>query len=307
MTGTHRKAGAPLRTQSRYDYSAIVDRRPYRWPNGARLALYFAMGVEDYSFGEGLTENLVGGGAYPDVLNSSWRDYGNRVGAWRLLEAFRQYGVPLSILLNSAVCESAPGLVKAACQQGCELIAHGYSNSDTLQGLGEQEEAGYLHRVARQIEGFSGQAPRGWSSPWIAETEHTLDLLPEAGFSYVLDFCMDDQPVTLRTRRGGLIAIPYSQEINDSSTIIGRQASAGEFCSMIIDQFDELRSLDSDQPVVMSVIIHAFISGQPFRLRALRRAIEHILRMRGDLWLTQPGQIAQYAHDITARGSGASP
>src|ERR1700679_2604903 len=118
MTGMDRKAGTALRAHTRYRYSAIRHRQPFRWPNGARVALYFALGVEEYSFGEGLTENLVSAGSHPDVLNSSWRDYGNRVGAWRLLEAFREYRLPLSILLNSAVCESAPDLVKAAQDQG---------------------------------------------------------------------------------------------------------------------------------------------------------------------------------------------
>jgi peptidoglycan/xylan/chitin deacetylase (PgdA/CDA1 family) len=298
MNGLHRKAGAPLRAQTRYGYSAITHRKPFRWPGGAGLALYFALGVEEYSFGEGLSENLVSGGAEPDVLNSSWRDYGNRVGAWRLLRAFREYGLPLSILLNSAVCESAPNLVKAAQDQGCELIAHGYSNSDTLQGLSEQDETEYLRCVMRQIQQFSGQAPAGWSSPWIAETEHTPDLLQEAGFSYVLDFCMDDQPVWLRTRRGRILAVPYSQEINDSSSIIGRQASAEEFSRMVIDQFEEMRRACDEQPLVMSVVVHAFISGQPFRLRALRRAIEHILGTRDKLWIAQPGEIALHVSSV---------
>jgi peptidoglycan/xylan/chitin deacetylase (PgdA/CDA1 family) len=303
MTGIDRKAGTALRAHTRYRYSAISQRQPFRWPNGARLALYFALGVEEYSFGEGLTENLVSAGVHPDVLNSSWRDYGNRVGAWRLLEAFREQRLPVSVLLNSAVCESAPDLVTAAREQGCELIAHGYSNSDTLQGLNEQEETQYLRRVARQIQEFCGQAPAGWSSPWIAETERTPDLLQEAGFSYVLDFCMDDQPVWLRTRRGRILAVPYSQEINDSSCIIGRRASAGEFSGMIIDQFDEMRRARDELPLVMSVVIHSFISGQPFRLRALRRALEHILEAGEKLWIAQPGEIARYAYSAAQIGA----
>ena len=298
MTAMHRKAGAALRAHTRYRYSAIGQRAPFRWPNGARVAVYFALGIEEYSFGEGLAENLVSAGTHPDVLNSSWRDYGNRVGAWRVLQAFHEYRLPLAILLNSAVCESAPDLVTAAQAQGCEIIAHGYSNSDTLQGLSEPEEAEYLRRVARQIQQFSGQAPAGWSSPWIAETEHTPDLLQEAGYSYVLDFCMDDQPVWLRTRRGQLLAVPYSQEINDSSTIIGRGAGAEEFSRMIIDQFDEMCRAGDELPLVMSVVIHSFISGQPFRLRALRRALEHILATGERLWIAQPGEIAKHAYAL---------
>jgi peptidoglycan/xylan/chitin deacetylase (PgdA/CDA1 family) len=295
-----RKSGAPLPRQSRYSYSPIVTRVPFRWPNGARLAIYFALGLEEYAFGEGKAEDLVPGMPAPDVLNNSWRDYGNRVGAWRILEAFRQEGLPLSILLNSALCEHSPDLVRACHEAGCELIAHGYSNSDTLQGMSEPEEAAYLRQVATQMRAVTGKSPAGWSSPWIAETPLTPDLLQEAGYTYLLDFCMDDQPVWIGTRHGRILSVPYSQEINDSSAIIGRQAGADEFATMIVDQFDEMRQTQDDQPLVMSVIVHSFISGQPFRLRALRRALAHIRRSGEPLWITQPGAIASHFQTVRA-------
>jgi allantoinase len=301
MSQTPRKAGAPLRSHGRYPYSPISARQPFRWPNGARVAVYFALGLEEYSVGEGLTENLVSGGTLPDVLNTSWRDYGNRVGAWRILEAFRTQRWPLAILLNSAVCETAPALVRAAQAQDSEFIAHGYSNSDTLAGLSEAEESRYLRSVAEQILEATGQRPAGWASPWIAENPQTPDLLQECGYGYLLDWCMDDQPVWLKTRTGRILSVPYSQEINDSSTIIGRQTDASTFCDMIVDQFDELCAATDDQPVVMSVILHSFISGQPFRLRALRRALAHIQASREPLWITQPGAIASAAATLVPR------
>jgi peptidoglycan/xylan/chitin deacetylase (PgdA/CDA1 family) len=283
-------------THGRYQHSAIIRRPMFKWPGQARLAVYFALGVEHYAFGEGMTENLVSGMPHPDVLNTSWRDYGNRVGAWRLLQAFGDLGMPLSILLNSAVCEQAPDLIDAARASGCEFIAHGYSNSDSLAGMSETDEAAYVDGVASQIAAAIGTRPLGWASPWIAETLHTPDILSEHGYAYVLDWCMDDQPVWLKTRGKPLLSVPYSQEINDSSTIIGRQASATDFAQMIIDQFDEMRATPGEEPLVMSVILHAFISGQPFRLRALRRALEHVAKHAETLWVTQPGMIArQYA------------
>jgi peptidoglycan/xylan/chitin deacetylase (PgdA/CDA1 family) len=291
--------GAALRTQTRYDYSPIVRRAPFRWPNGARLAIYFALGLEEYSFGEGLTENIVPGTPAPDVLNTSWRDYGNRVGAWRILEAFKAQELPLAILLNTALCEYAPDLVASCHKAGCELIAHGYSNSDTLSGLSEADEAHYLRKVAAQIQAVTGKAPAGWSSPWIAETALTPDLLQEAGYRYLLDFCMDDQPVWLRARGGRILSVPYSMEINDSSAIIGRQVSAGEFSDMIVDQFEEMRATPGSEPLVMSVVVHSFISGQPFRLRALRRALEHIKSRGEPLWITQPGAIAAHFESLS--------
>jgi peptidoglycan/xylan/chitin deacetylase (PgdA/CDA1 family) len=301
MTETQRTAGAPLRHHGRYAYSPINSRTAFRWPNGARVAVYFALGLEEYSWGEGLTENLVSGGSHPDVLNTSWRDYGNRVGAWRVLEAFRSQGWPLSILLNSALCESAPELVRACQSQGSEFIAHGYSNSDTLAGLSEAQEADYVRRVAQQILQSTGRSPTGWASPWIAETAHTPDVLQESGYGYLLDWCMDDQPAWLTTRTGRILSVPYSQEINDSSAVIGRRVSATEFSDMIVDQFDELCAAQDGQPVVMSVILHSFISGQPFRLRALRRALAHIQTSRERLWFTQPGAIASAFQQLQSR------
>lgn len=300
MGSTGRVPGSALRTQTRYEYSPIVRRAPFRWPNGARLAIYFALGLEQYSFGEGMTEDLVPGMSGPDVLNSSWRDYGNRVGAWRILDTFRRQGIPLSILLNSALCEHTPDLVEACRAAGCEMIAHGYSNSDTLAGMTEADEAAYIRRVAAQMQGATAKVPTGWSSPWIAENPLTPDLLHEAGFGYLLDFCMDDQPVWLQTRRGRILSVPYTQEINDSSAIIGRHASAAEFSGMIVDQFEEMRQTADDQPLVMSVVLHAFISGQPFRLRAIRRALEHILKSGEPLWMTQPGAIASHFQTVQA-------
>jgi allantoinase len=292
-----RKPGSPLATHGRYDYAPITCRRGFSWPDGSRLAVYFALGLEQYHFGEGMTENLVTGMSPPDVLNTSWRDYGNRVGAWRILECFEQLGLPLAILLNSALCEHAPELVEACRGAKCELIAHGYSNSDTLTGMTETQESAYLRQVSEQMRRASGLAPAGWASPWIAETPLTPDLLQETGYEYLLDWCMDDQPVWIRTRRGRILSVPYSQELNDSSAIIGRQVDANDFASMIIDQFDEMRQTRGDQPLVMSVILHSFISGQPFRLRALRRALEHIAQARAGLWLTQPGAIARQYRD----------
>lgn len=293
-----------LPDHGRYPHSAITHRAAFRWPGKARLAVYFALGLEHYAFGEGMTENLVSGMPHPDVLNTSWREYGNRVGAWRLLQYFADVGVPLSILLNSAVCEHAPDLIAAARTAGCEFIAHGFSNSDTLAGMSETAEAAYLEGVAAQMTAAIGERPRGWASPWIAETLLTPDLLRESGYFYVLDWCMDDQPVWLNTRTGGLLSVPYSQEINDSSTIVGRQSSATDFATMIIDQFDEMRETAGTEPLVMSVILHSFISGQPFRLRALRKAVEHILQHADTVWMTRPGEIAQqFAGQVPYVGS----
>lgn len=283
-----------LPAHGRYPHSSIASRAPFRWPGGRKLALYFAFGLEHYAFGEGMTENLVAGMPAPDVLNHSWREYGNRVGAWRVLDLYAKAQVPLGILLNSAVCQEAPDLIAACRKQGCEMIAHGYSNSETMAGMADEPQREYLRKVTAQIARATGNPPQGWASPWLAETLSTPDLLQEIGYTYLLDWCMDDQPVWLKTRGGRILSVPYTQELNDSSAIIGRQVDARDFADMIVDQFDEMRATDDGQALVMSVVTHSFIIGQPFRLRAFRRALEHILQYREELWITQPGDIARH-------------
>jgi len=287
-----------LKSHGRYNESPITARPDFTWPGGKRLAVYVALGVEAYAFGEGMTENLVpGGAAAHDVLNASWRDYGNRVGAWRLLEMMRTLDLPLTILLNTALYEECPALCSAFRAQGCEIVAHGRSNSDTLAGMTQAEERAYIAGVTSAITQAEGRAPQGWASPWIAETPSTPETLQEAGYTYLLDWCMDDQPAWLSTAQGRLLSIPYSQEINDSSTIIGRMASATDFADMIVDQFDQLLSDSAGQPLVMSVILHSFIAGQPFRRRRIEAALRHIAAQRDALWCTTPGEIARHIHN----------
>ncbi len=215
-------------------------------------------------------------------------------GGFRLLDRFASRGLTPAILLNTEAYDHAPDLLDAARALGAEIVGHGLTNSDTLAGRSEADEAAYLKGVADRIAAHEGAPPRGWSSPWLAQTERTFDLLGEAGYAYVLDLRLDDQPVWLTTRSKPLLALPYALELNDSSTIIGRQASAEEFATMIVDEFDEQLAAAEHQPLVMSIVVHAFISGAPFRLRALTRALDHIVAHRDRVWLTGPGAIADY-------------
>ena len=282
-----------MRRHGRYGENPITTRPDFCWPNGTRLAVYVALGVEAYEFGEGMVENLVPGAAPAhDVLNASWRDYGNRVGAWRILEMMRALDLPLAILLNTALYEECPALCAAFRAQNCEIVAHGRSNSDTMAGMTQAEEHRYIASVTEAITQAENRPPQGWASPWIAETPTTPETLLACGYGYVLDWCMDDQPAWLATQNGPLLSVPYSQEINDSSTIIGRMASARDFADMIVDQFDEMLEQSAAQPLVMSVILHSFIAGQPFRLRPIRQALAHVAAHREKIWATTTGEIA---------------
>jgi peptidoglycan/xylan/chitin deacetylase (PgdA/CDA1 family) len=281
-----------LKTHGRYAYVPITNRPNFVWPNGRRLALYIAIGVEEYSFGEGMSEDLLPGTPRDDLAAASWRDYGNRVGGFRLIQLLSNHGIRPTILLNTALYDHSSALVQAARAAGAEFVAHGIANSDTLVGLNPVEEAAYLRRVVDRIAAEEGAPPAGWSSPWLAHTSATIDLLAKQGFKYVLDLRHDDQATWLITEGERLLSIPYALELNDSTTIIGRQASAREFADMIVDEFDALLAASEDTPLVMSLVLHSFVSGQPFRLTPLKRAIDHIMGHRDKIWLARPGDIA---------------
>ena len=227
------------------------------------------------------------------MLNTSWREYGTRIGAWRILELLRSLGMPATILLNSAVEAHYPDLVEAMRLDGHEIAAHGRTNSESQAGLSENAERELITSVADSIASAVGTRPSGWLGPWLAETPLTPDLLQENGFSYILDFCADDQPIWLKTRSGRILSIPYSQEINDSAAIMGRYASAADFADMIIDQVDEMLEQSTEQPLVFGLAIHANIIGQPFRLRQLRRALRHVADQWDRIWITRAGDIAE--------------
>lgn len=273
-------------------YSPITARAPSRWPGGRGLAVYVALGIEEYRPDDGMTEDIMPGASKPDLVNRSWRDYGNRVGGFRLIDRLAGFGLAPAILLNTDVYDTARPLLDHARGAGCEMIGHGRTNSDTLATMTPDQEDAYLRSVHDRIAREEGTPPGGWSSPWLAHSPTTLAALARTGFRYVLDFRLDDQPVMLDTPDGPIMAMPYGLEINDSTTAIGRQTPARDFADMIVDEFDELLLASRDQALVMSIVVHSFVSGQPFRLRALTRALEHIAGHRAEVWFTQPRHIA---------------
>lgn len=288
-----------LRNHGRYAYRAITDRADYTWPNGARLAVYIGLNLEHFAFAEGLGAELAPGGPSPDVLNYAWRDYGNRVGAWRMRDLFDAMDMPVSVLANSVMYDYAPDLMTAFRERGDEIVGHGRTNSERQSVLDNAEEAVLIDEATKTLTYAEGTAPKGWLSPWIAESLDTPDLLVEAGYGYTLNWCMDDQPVWMQTRAGRLLSIPYPQEVNDIPSIVARKDSAEQFADMIIDNFDEMLGQSATQPLVMGIALHPYLVGQPYRLRQLRRALTHICAHRDDIWLTRSGEIHDYCrHDI---------
>lgn len=291
-----------LREHGRYEYWPVTEAPPFRWPQGRGLAVYVALNLEHYAFGEGIIDELVPASPAPDVLNYSWLDYGNRVGAWRILELVRSLDLTLTVLVNSVVYERCPGLIEAFRAAGCEIACHGRTNAERQGDLPEAEEAALIGEATAAIAAHEGRPPRGWLGPWISESERTPDLLKEAGYDYVLDWCCDDRPFLLKTRAGPLLSVPYPQEANDANAIAVRRMEAGAFADLVVDQFDEMLRQADGSALVCPVSLHPNITGQAHRLPHLRRALTHIAAHRDRIWATQAGRIA----DVSLAGYASS-
>lgn len=288
-----------LARHGRYGYSPITGRVDYDWPGGARLAVYLAINVEVFAFGQGLGAELAPGGPQPDVLNYAWRDHGNRVGIFRIAELLDELGLPASILANSAVYEECPGLMEVFRARGDEIVGHGRTNAERQGVLPEPEERALIMEATAAIAAREGRAPAGWLGPWISESPTTPDLLKEAGYRYLLDWCHDDQPIWMATRAGPILSVPYPQELNDIPMIVARKLDGAAFAAMIIDQFEEMLLQSRHQPLVMGIALHPYLVGHPYRLRHLRRALAHLVERRGDkVWFTTTGAITDHVQGL---------
>lgn len=293
----------PLPDAGRFECRPITRRTSYRWPNGSGLAVYLGFNLEHFAFGEGLGAGIGPTSPQPDVLNYAWREYGNRVGAWRCLELFDQLAMPTAALVNTALFDHCPELVAACVERGDELVGHGHSNAERQGVLEEADERELLLHCRARMQKGGYAAPAGWLSPWISESRVTPDLLAETGYRYTLNWCHDDQPLPMRTRSGQAFwSVPYPQELNDIPMIVARQMDAKDFAQMIIDNLDEMLKQARRQPLVMGIALHPYVVGQPYRLRHLRRALEHVAAARdaGTVWMTTPGAICEHAMRVDA-------
>jgi allantoinase len=285
-------APRPIRRSQRYEDSFITERKPFRWPGNNTLAVWFAPNVEvwqyDSAAGVGITPNPTN--HVPDVFNYAWREYGMRVGLWRIADVFDEAGVKATVALNSQVCEVHPRAVEEMKKRGWEFMGHGTTNSTNLAGLDLERERDTIRGILKTVEQASGKRPRGWLGSGLIETYDTLDILAAEGVIYCGDWNNDDQPYPMKVKSGKMFAIPYCNEINDISLYIRKGYTGEQYFRSVVDQFDTLYADSRRQPRVMGVPLHPMISGQPLRIRYLARAIAHMKEHQG-VWFATGGEI----------------
>ena len=269
----------PMLPHERARYSAIVDRPALTLPGGARLVVWTIVNLEVWDIARAMPRQVLpapmGQPLLPDVPNWSWHEYGMRVGVWRYFDLFAALGIHASAAINGRVCEDYPRVAQAVKQAGWEFVAHGYEQVP-MHKVEDQPAA--IKRALDVIERTAGQRPTGWLAPGLTQTLETMDHLADAGLRYVCDFVHDEEPSTVKTKRGDLVTLPYTVEMSDI-TVMALQHHAGKhFYERGMDQFERLYAEGAKRAKIMSIALHPYSTGHPHRFVHLERLYRELKR-----------------------------
>ena len=288
-----------------FEYVPIHRRPKLQWPGGARVALWVNPNIEFF----GLDDVMPGTvnervprehARVPNVRNWSLRDYGNRVGVWRIMETLTRYGIRASAALISELCIHHPEIIEDASRLGWELMGHGQTNALRLNEMSPEQEREAIFEALDRIEAACGTRPVGWLGPGLAETWNTLEYLSQAGIRYVCDWANDDQPYTMQIGSPPMVSLPYSVQTNDVPAYFDMKASVPEFERTLKAQFDTLYREGADSGRVMAIAVHPFLTGQPHRIGALDSALEYICSHE-HVWLATGREIVDhYQQSLTS-------
>jgi allantoinase len=286
----------------RIPYQAIVDRPRLVLPNGARVAVWVIVNVEEWSIERPMPRSVLsppmGQPLLPDVPNWAWHQYGMRVGFWRILEALASRGIRATFAVNGNVCNSYPRVAGAARDTGWEFMGHGFVQRP-MHHLDDQRRA--IADTMSAIEQFCGRPPVGWESPGLAETDETLDLLAEAGIEYVADWVLDDLPTELHTLNGPVLSVPYTVESNDIVVHAIQHLPSNALKQRTTDHFDRLYEEGSENARVMAISVHPYLTGVPHRIRYFEELLDYVLQHREATILTG-AEIAAWYRGATGSG-----
>jgi peptidoglycan/xylan/chitin deacetylase (PgdA/CDA1 family) len=272
----------------RYGWSDLSERVPVAWPGRAKVALWVTPILQWFPLNASAKPFRAPGGLtmpYPDLRHYTSRDYGNRVGIFRILDVLDELRCPASVAMNAAVAERYPTLVGEATGRGLEILAHG-QDMGTLHhgGLSPEEEGAVVARALGTLREASGQAVTGWLSPGRSQSFTTPDILAANGVSYACDWANDDMPYPMRTANGPLWAMPLAQETEDRTVLLDFHHTEDDWLLQLKDRFDTLyREADRFGGRIVSVPLHAWVAGVPYRIGIVREALSYMLG-HGAVW-----------------------
>lgn len=284
-----------------YPWSNLHQRPPVAWPRGS-VAVWLCVSLEWFSIVPSDTPFRAPGHmqtAYPDYRHYTARDYGNRVGAWRLLDAFAKAKVKASFAINAAVAERYPELLRAVLDGGHEVIAHSTDMNGTIDStLSESDERALIGDALARLRAC-GVEPSGWLSIARSQSWNTLNLLGDAGLTYCCDWVNDELPFRFDEKRfEGLINLPLNHELSDRQIISVQQQSADTWAESLEDAFDWLAAEAArgggDAPGgagrLLPVHLTPYIMGLPYRIGAVERLLA-LLTARPEAWFARGDEI----------------
>ena len=284
----------PLPDHGRFDYRPITRREAYRWPTGAGLAVYLGFNLEHFAFGEGLGARIGPASPEPDVLNFAWREYGNRVGIFRLLEALDRYKLPLAVAANAAALERYPAIVDQLVLRGVEFVASGtHANRMITSQMNLGDQRTLITESRDAVARITGQTPRGWAGPGQGETPETPGLLAELGFTHVLDWPNDDQPYPLSTTPP-LLSIPRQPDWDDVESMWLRRVGGEAWVEAAVGAFEVLRAEGADAGRSYCLSLHPWVIGQAHLIDYLDDILRRITPQSEGVWWTTPAAVTDH-------------
>ncbi|MFY8092652.1 MAG: hypothetical protein ACOVN0_04120 [Niveispirillum sp.] len=288
-----------------YDYVPLPKRGPLRWPGDKKVALILTFNLETWDLTKDTDKPYYAGGPaiLPDVLpgdtpdfpNFTWREYGQRVGIWRLYDLFDEMGVKASCTTNAVTFERRKAMVDACLERGWELLAHNYEQGELLTNFAKEpaRERDIILRSIEMYERHVGRRPLGWLSSSLRGTLNTAGILAEQGFLFYCDIMNDDQPYPLRTENGPLVSVPYSNEINDFTLLTRRNLTTDAFRDTLIEELSVLRQEGAKTARLMNVGLHPHVTGRAYRIRGLREFLEYAKSL-DDVWWPTREELARW-------------
>lgn len=284
-----------------YPWSNLFERKPVTWPNGAKIALWIVPALEFFPLDDKKEPFKAPGHMvtpYPDYRTYTTKDYGNRLGIYRIMKVLDQFNLKASVATNARVAERYPFLINEITRRGWEIMAHGYDmNALHYGGLDEATEREQIQKTVDILRKATGQKITGWLSPARSQSENTLHLLPEYGIDYVCDWVNDDMPYEVTTRNGPLIAMPHSNEIDDRQILINLGHSPEVFEEEVLDAFrlfyDEA---DKYGGRIMQITLTPYVIGQPFQIKSLVNILAEITKHDG-IWSATGAEIVKAWRD----------